>query len=165
MVTEPVFGGDEVRTEQEIARWVAGVAAKAEKYQQVSNQVAEVVVHEVSRDGLVRLSVGASGALQHLEISDKAREVSGATLAASIMATIRRAQSRIAGAVSEIVTSVGVDEPGTAEALVSSYRQRFPEPAPDTPPWAEQVRPSAPPPPVRRPVQDDEDWDGPAVTE
>ncbi len=162
-MTDPVFGGDEVRTEQEIARWAAGVAAKAEKYQAVSQRVAEVTVGEVSRDGLVRLSVGASGVLQKLEISDKAREVSGATLAASIMATISRAQSRIAGRVSEIVADVGVDEPGTADALVSSYRQRFPEPSSDTPPWADQVRPSAPP--ARRPVQDDEDWDGPSVTE
>ncbi|WP_433269618.1 YbaB/EbfC family nucleoid-associated protein [Actinosynnema sp. CS-041913] len=163
-MTDPVFGGDEVRTEQEIARWAAGVAAKAEQYQAVSRQVAEVNVNEVSKDGLVRLTVNAAGALQNLEISDKAREVSGASLAASIMTTMRRAQSRIAGAVAEIVTAVGVQEPGTADALVSSYRQRFPEPASDTPPWADQVRPSAPP-PARRPVQDDEDWDGPAVTE
>ncbi|CCH28677.1 YbaB/EbfC family nucleoid-associated protein [Actinosynnema sp. NPDC047251] len=163
-MTDPVFGGDEVRTEQEIARWVAGVAAKAEKYQEMSRQVAEVAVAEVSKDGLVRLSVGASGALQNIEISDKAREVSGATLAASIMTTMRRAQSRIAGRVSEIVTAVGVEEPGTADALVSSYRQRFPEPSSDTPPWADQVRPTTPP-PARRPVQDDEDWDGPSVTE
>ncbi|MBB5957683.1 acetyl-CoA acetyltransferase [Saccharothrix tamanrassetensis] len=163
-MTDPVFGGDEVRTEQEIARWAAGVAAKAEKYQVLSRQVADVKINEVSRDGLVRLSVAASGALENLEISDKAREVSGAALAASIMTTMRRAQSRIAGAVSEIVTAVGVEEPGTVDALVSSYRQRFPEPSSDTPPWADQVRPSAPP-PARRPVQDDEDWDGPSVTE
>ncbi|RKT53053.1 YbaB/EbfC family nucleoid-associated protein [Saccharothrix australiensis] len=163
-MTDPVFGGDEIRTEQEIARWAAGVAAKAEKYQAVSRQVADVTVDEASGDGLVRLSVTASGALASLEISDKSREVSGAALAATIMATMRRAQSRLAGRVSEIVAAVGVDEPGTAEALVSSYRRRFPEPAPDAPPWADQVRPSAPP-PARRPVQDDDDWDGPAVTE
>jgi DNA-binding protein YbaB len=163
-VTDPVFGGDEVRTEQEIARWVAGVAAKAEKYQDVSRRVADVNVTEVSRDGIVRLTVNASGALANLEISDKSREVSGAALAASIMNTMRRAQSRLAGVVSEIVTDVGVEEPGTAEALVSSYRERFPEPPSDLPPWADQVRPSTPPPP-RRPVQDDEDWDGPSVTE
>ncbi|MEU4802748.1 YbaB/EbfC family nucleoid-associated protein [Actinosynnema sp. NPDC023587] len=163
-MTDPVFGGDEVRTEQEIARWVAGVTAKAEQYQEMSRQVAAVAVNEVSKDGLVRLSVGASGALQNLEISDKSREVSGAALAASIMATMRRAQSRIAGRVSEIVTAVGVAEPGTADALVSSYSRRFPEPSSDTPPWADQVRPTTPP-PARRPVQDDEDWDGPSVTE
>ncbi|GAA1335271.1 YbaB/EbfC family nucleoid-associated protein [Saccharothrix algeriensis] len=163
-MTDPGFGGDEVRTEQEIARWAEGVAAKAEKYREVSRQVADVTVDEASRDGLVRLSVNAAGALQHLDISERSRELSGAALAASIMTTMRRAQSRIAGRVAEIVAAAGVEEPGTADALVSSYRQRFPEPASDAPPWADQVRPS--PPPARRPAHDDEeDWDGPSVTE
>ncbi|WP_306749073.1 YbaB/EbfC family nucleoid-associated protein [Saccharothrix yanglingensis] len=164
-MTDPVFGGDEVRTEQEIARWAAGVTAKAEKYQEMSRQVAGVSITEVSRDGLVRLTVDATGAMQTLEISERAS--GGAQLAATILTTMRRAQSRIAGAVSDVVGAVGIREPGTADALVSSYRRRFPEPPSDTPPWADQVRPTAPPPPppTRRPVQDDDDWEGPSVTE
>lgn len=168
-MTDPGFGGDEVRTEREFVRWAAAVAAESEKYQQVSTRVTEAVVHEASRDGLVKVTVGTSGVLRDLEISDQARGVSGATLAASIMTTLHRAQSRIADAVSEIVTEVGMDAPRDAEALVSSYRRRFPEPAPDTPPRANEVRSAAHPPSPRRPAQDhaqdDEDWDGPAVTE
>ncbi|WP_439657593.1 YbaB/EbfC family nucleoid-associated protein [Lentzea sp. HUAS TT2] len=168
-MTDAEFGGSEVRTEREFARWAAAVAAASEKYQQVSTRVTEAVVHEASRDGLVKVTVDATGVLRDLEISDQARGVSGATLTASIMTTLHRAQSRIADAVSEIVAEVGVDAPGDAEALVSSYRRRFPEPSPDTPAWANQVRSSAPPPPLKRPAQhhsqDDEDWDGPAVTE
>jgi DNA-binding protein YbaB len=143
-------------TDPEYARWAAAVATESEKYQRVSRRVTEAVVHESSRDGLVKVTVGASGVLRDLEISDQARGVSGATLAASIMTTLHRAQSRIADAVSEIVTEIGMDAPGDAEALVSSYRRRFPEPAPDTPPRRR---------PARDHAQDDEDWDGPAVTE
>ncbi|GAA3887237.1 YbaB/EbfC family nucleoid-associated protein [Saccharothrix violaceirubra] len=163
-MTDPVFGTDEVRTEQEIARWAEGVAKKAERYQDLNRRVADVTIREVSRDGLVRLTVDATGALRELEISDKSREVGGASLAASIMATMRRAQSRISGAVAEAVAEAGIVEPGTAQALVSSYERRFPEPKADVPPWADQVRPSAPP-PSRRTAPDDEDWDGPSVTE
>lgn len=143
-------------TDPESARWAAAVAAESDKYQRMSTRVTEAVVHEASRDGLVKVTVGTSGVLRDLEISDQARGVSGATLAASIMTTLHRAQSRIADAVSEIVTEVGVDALGDAEALVSSYRQRFPEPAPDTPPRRR---------PAQDHAQDDEDWDGPAVTE
>ena len=186
-MTDPVFGVDEMRTEQEIQRWAAAAAAKAEKYQAVAQQVATVHITEVSRDGIVRVTVDATGALVNLEIAEQHREVAGAALAATVLATMRKAQARIAGRVSEIVAEVGVEDKGTASALVSSYQQRFPEPEPETPPWAAQVRPSAPQPhqpapppppqqPLRRPVEppqqparrrvdDDEDWEGPSVTE
>lgn len=172
-MTDPVFGVDELRTEQELQRWAAAAAAKAEKYQVVSQQVATVAITEVSRDGVVRVTVDATGALANLEIADQHRDLPGAALAASVLATMRKAQSRIAGRVSEIVAEVGVEDKGTASALVSSYQQRFPEPEPETPPWAAQVRPPAPPhaappppqAPARRRVDDDEDWEGPSVTE
>ncbi|NUT46638.1 MAG: YbaB/EbfC family nucleoid-associated protein [Saccharothrix sp.] len=154
------FGG--VRTEQEAARWAAAVAAESERYQRLGARVAEVVVRGSGGDGLVEVTVGASGVLLDLEISDRAREVPGAELAAAIMAATRSAQSRIAGAVSEIAHGAGVAAED-AEALVSTYRQRFPEPVPGPPPWADRVRPARP---ARRPVvEDDEEWDGPAVTE
>lgn len=173
-MTDPVFGVDEMRTEQELQRWAAEATAKAEKYQAVSQQVAGVNITEVSRDGIVRVTVDATGAVVNLEIADQHREVVGAALAASVLATMRKAQARIAGRVSEIVAEVGVEDRGTASALVSSYQQRFPEPEPETPPWAAQVRPPQPaqqapaPPPqqsARRRVDDDEDWEGPSVTE
>ena len=72
-MADPGFGGDEVRTEREFVRWAAALAAESEKYQQVSTRVTEAVVHEASRDGLVKVTVGTSGVLRDLEISDQAR--------------------------------------------------------------------------------------------
>ncbi|WP_433269610.1 YbaB/EbfC family nucleoid-associated protein [Actinosynnema sp. CS-041913] len=147
-------GGDEPpRTVEEMARWTADVVARAEKYEALNRRVSAVSVTEVSRDGVVRVTVDASGALLNLEISDRAKEFSGQTLAAHILATLRRAQSRIAGEVSRLAVDVAADNPTAAAALVSSYRRQFPE-QPDA--WTGPTR--------QRPAPDD-DWESPSVTE
>ncbi|GAA3868824.1 YbaB/EbfC family nucleoid-associated protein [Saccharothrix violaceirubra] len=148
-------------TPEEIERWTRAAETNAANLRTVADRVAAVRVTETSRDGLVRVTVEPSGAVSGLEISDRCRGMSGAELSAAVLATMRKAQSRLAGEVSGVVQ--GTVDGDTATALVASYEQRFPEPEPDSPPWADQVRPSTPARP-RRPAAD-EDWDGPQVTE
>ncbi|MCG8916699.1 YbaB/EbfC family nucleoid-associated protein [Actinokineospora sp. PR83] len=127
----PSFGGDGFRTEQEMTRWAADVEAKAERYRAMQAEVAAVAVTEVSRDDVVRVTVDTTGAVTALEISDRNREMPGRELSALVLATMRRAQSRITERVAEVMERTVGDDPGTVAAVVGSYRERFPEPEPE----------------------------------
>lgn len=161
-MTDPVFGTDLGRVEQEVGRLAEEAATRADALHAVSRQVSAISITEASRDGVVRVTVDATGAVTNLEISDRSRELPGAVLASKVLTTMRTAQARISGRVADIVAESGIHDPATASALVSSYEQRFPEPQP---PWANQVRPSAAPSrPKRADQNDDDEWDA-AVTE
>jgi DNA-binding protein YbaB len=176
-VSQPSFGGDGYQTEQELRRWAADVEAKAARYQSMSAQVAEVAVTESSPDDVVRVTVGASGLVTDLRISDRGREMSGAELSALVLTTMRRAQSRITDQVADVMQRTVGDDPATVASVVDSYRQRFPEPEPEPAPvngddelrLGEISDEAPPPPPDRRPRRprseagDDDEWGDPNV--
>lgn len=131
-LTGPVFDDDEPpRTEQEITRWAAQVTARAERFRALERDVGAIAVTETSRDGVVRATVDASGVLRQLELSDRIREFSGQTLAAHVLATMRRAQARIADEMSPLTADLAADDPAAAAAMVAGYRRQFPEQPPD----------------------------------
>ncbi|WP_033401361.1 YbaB/EbfC family nucleoid-associated protein [Actinokineospora enzanensis] len=130
-MSQPSFGADGFRTEQELRRWSADVAAKAERYQEMQTEVAGVAVTESSRDDVVSVTVDATGTVTDLRISDRSRELPGAELADLVLATMRRAQARITDRVAEVMQRTVGDDPGTVAAVVDSYRRRFPEPEPE----------------------------------
>ncbi|WP_051386131.1 YbaB/EbfC family nucleoid-associated protein [Actinokineospora inagensis] len=177
-MSQPSFGGDGYQTEQELRRWSADIAAKAERYQSMQAEVARVTVTESSRDDVVRVTVDATGAVTDLVISDKAGEIPGAELSTLVLTTMRRAQSKISEQVAEAMQRTVGDDPQTVAAVVGSYRERFPEPEDDAQrPTdstvdemrlgrvddhdAEQTRPDRP----RRPRPDDDgdDWGGSSI--
>jgi DNA-binding protein YbaB len=125
-VSEPAFGIDAARTREEIEKWAAEAEAKAARYQRMQHQVAAVRSTASSRDGLVRVTVDSGGAPTDLQISDQARRLSGAAVAASVMSTIQRAQAGIGDQVAAVVTDATGEDTATADAIVSAYRQRFP---------------------------------------
>ncbi|GAA3022666.1 YbaB/EbfC family nucleoid-associated protein [Actinokineospora globicatena] len=130
-MSQPSFGGDGFQTEQELRRWSAGVAAKAERYQEMQTEVAAVSVTESSREDFVSVTVDATGAVTDLVISERSREISGAELSELVLRTMRLAQSRITEQVAEVMTRTVGDDPQTVAAVVDSYRARFPEPEPE----------------------------------
>jgi DNA-binding protein YbaB len=178
-VSQPSFGVDGYQTEQELRRWAADVQAKAERYQSMQAQVAEVTVTESSRDDVVQVTVGSSGVVTDLRISDRSRELSGAEIANLVLTTMRRAQSKITEKVADVMQRTVGDDPAAVASVVRSYEQRFPEPEPEPEPAArngdEEMRlgelpdeaPRTPPPagPPRRPRRqdDDDDWGDPTV--
>ncbi len=131
-MSQPSFGGDGYQTEQEMRRWAADVEAKAQRYQVMQAEVARVAVTEVSRDDIVRVTVDATGGVTDLVISDKGREVPGTELSRLVLTTMRLAQSRIGDQVAEVMERTVGDDPQTVATVVGSYRQRFPEPEPDS---------------------------------
>jgi DNA-binding protein YbaB len=177
-VSQPSFGVDGYQTEQELRRWATDVQAKAERYQAMQTQVAEVTVTESSRDDVVQVTVESSGVVTDLRISDRSRELSGAELADVVLTTMRRAQSKITEKVADVMQRTVGDDPAAVASVVRSYQQRFPEPEPEAEPAArdedDEMRlgelpeeaPRTPPasPPRRPRRQDDEDdWGDPTI--
>lgn len=132
-MSEPNFGIDGPRTELELERWAAGVAAKAERYQDMQRQVTAVSATETSRDGVVSVTVDSAGAVTDLRITDQVRGMAGADVAQLVLTTMRRAQSRITGQVADIMQATVGDDTQTVDAVVSNFRNRFPEPEPERP--------------------------------
>lgn len=130
-MTEPNFGIDGPRTELELERWAAGVAAKAERYQDMQRQVTGVTSTETSRDGVVTVTVDSGGAVTDLRITDQVRNLPGAEVAQLVLTTMRRAQSRITEQVADIMQTTVGEDTQTVDAVVSNFRNRFPEPEPE----------------------------------
>lgn len=153
---------------------VADAKAKAARYQEMRAGVEQVSVTESSQDGLVTLTVDAGGVITDLRLTDRIAEHSGAQVAAIMLATMRRAQSRIGERVSQIVQDTVGEDQAVLDKVTSSYHSRFPEPEPE--PDADGPRPSveemsigtvedeprtpAPPPPPRPIGNEDSEDDG-----
>lgn len=125
------FGGGAAHTEQRLNRWAADVAATAQRYQDMSREVAALSVRESSRDNVVEVTVDARGAMTDLRISDRARDLSGQELAALVLGTMRRAQHRITKRVAEVVAPMAEQDPQTVRTVLAGYEQRFPQPPPE----------------------------------
>ena len=132
-MTEPTFGFDGARTEQELQRWAAGMTAKAERYQEMQRQVTGVTSAATSRDGVVTITVDSGGAVTDIRFTDGISRLTGDALSRLVSETMRAAQSRITDQVAEIMRTTVGDDHETVNAVVSNYRERFPEPEPENP--------------------------------
>lgn len=128
----PNFGRTPQEAEQQVQAWVAGVAAKADRYQDMQQRVAEITETATSPDGMVRVTVASSGIVTGLQLADRSVERGAQRLATEVLDTMRRAQSRLSGRVAEVMAATVGDDPQTVDAVVSTYQQRFPvAPEPD----------------------------------
>ncbi|MEU5692462.1 YbaB/EbfC family nucleoid-associated protein [Actinosynnema sp. NPDC020468] len=148
-----------------VDRWVARARAKAERYQALKARTGEVVVTEASRDGLVTVTVDSTGNLTDLRITDRVRELSGAEVAAAVLAQVRRAQAKLPEKVRQVMDATIADDPATIATVVGAFTERFPEPPPEEPAdayraWRPADGAGAPPPRkrVRGPDEEDDGW-------
>src|SRR3954452_14380570 len=130
-----------------------------------------------SADGAVTVTVNTSGALQELTFGPRADELPRARLAASVVATAKRAQVQAAQQLATVMAPViGPDSdamkflqeqiptPELPEAQPAQPRWAFTETQQQPPPPPKTPPSKTPPPPVRptRPrPDDDEDFGGP----
>lgn len=152
-----------------VDQWVARAKEKAERYQAMKAAVVQVSVTESSKDGMVTVTVDSAGNVTGLEITDRNKELSGAQVAEAVLATLRRAQSRLPERLGEVMADTIGDDQQTIDTVVGDYRAKFPEPEPeepavdDGPPKIgaieEDTPPPVPPRPVRRPADDPDDDD------
>ena len=107
----------------------------------LEDRLATLTASATDEDGVVTVTVGSSGAVTGLRLDDRVQRLSGATLSAEILRTMRQAQAALAEQVAEAVDeTVGADtEDG--RAVLESYNERFlgPDEAPAP------VMPAAPP--------------------
>jgi DNA-binding protein YbaB len=140
-MSDPVFAtGDEAKAR--LDRLAAETRAKAERYQAMQAQVGQVSVTERSKDGLVSVTVDSAGNVTDLRITDAVRGMSGEQVAAAVLSTLRQAQSRLPERLSEVMAATIGDDQRTIDAIVGSYRAKFPRP--DEPAGKDE---------------DDDDWD------
>ena len=117
--------------DEALDRWVAENEAKAQRFQRMRDGVQQVSTTETSRDGVVTVTVDAAGNLTDLQITDGVKQMSGSKVSSEVLATMRKAQSRLAQQVAEVVSTTVGDDQSTMDTMLSSYRDKFPEPEDD----------------------------------
>ncbi|NUR70179.1 MAG: YbaB/EbfC family nucleoid-associated protein [Hamadaea sp.] len=117
--------------EEWLESWSAGVSEQAARAAQLSSRVASLTGKAESNDGSIRVTVGASGQVEKLELDDRVQQFRGADLAAQILGVMRKAQARLSQQVAEEVqATVGADTE-TGRAVIHSFDTRFPQPSED----------------------------------
>ncbi|MCP2325156.1 DNA-binding protein YbaB [Hamadaea flava] len=117
--------------EEWLESWSAGVSEQAARAAQLSSRVASLTGKAESNDGSIRVTVGASGQVEKLELDDRVQRLRGADLAAEILGVMRKAQAKLSQQVAEEVqATVGADTE-TGRAVIHSFDTRFPQPAED----------------------------------
>ncbi|MDA3643704.1 YbaB/EbfC family nucleoid-associated protein [Saccharopolyspora indica] len=123
----PDFGADPAQADRAVRAWAQGLQEKANRVAAMQQEIGRIRITERSRS--VTVTIDAEGIPVDVRFADQ--RASGAELSAEFMAVLRRAQSRIADAVTETTrTTLGDQDPTTANAVTSNYRQRFPAEAP-----------------------------------
>ncbi|MFC0505726.1 YbaB/EbfC family nucleoid-associated protein [Micromonospora costi] len=126
------FGATADAAEEWMRSWSASVSERAAQTQAMSQRVAELSVSATGARGAVEVTVAGSGAVTNLWLDERVRAWPADRIAAEVMATMRRAQGRLAGAVAEAAAQTVGAHSETARAIVASYATRFPE-QPDDP--------------------------------
>ena len=121
------FSRDPDDVERRVQEWARGFESKAERYRAAREQTEQIRLTATSPHG-VRVTVSADGTVTGLELTEKIRSMPLPELSAQILATMRSAQSGIAGRVGEVMTEHLGDEDGQTRAMMlDNLRERFPE--------------------------------------
>jgi DNA-binding protein YbaB len=154
----PGFAASPEDAVRNIDNWAQGLADKARRYREAQADTEALRLSATSPDGGVRVTVGADGGVTDLHLDERVRAVRASELAATIMETMRRAQSGIADRVSAVMADhLGADEDlHTRATVLTQLRDRFPDQAdepqePDERTF-EPVEDDPAPPPVARPA-------------
>ena len=118
------------------------VSGEAQAPAALTDRIAALTASATGAEGAIRVTVGGTGNLSGLALSDDVRRLPGADLSAQIMRAYRRAQAGLIDRVAEAVDeTVGADSE-SGRAVLESFARRFP-PGPDEP--DPPVMPAPPP--------------------
>lgn len=112
--------------ERRVDQWAAQLQDKAARYQQLKQDLTTISATASGANGAVAVTVGPSGLLQRLEISDDLRSMRGNHLASEIMAAIRKAQSTLGAQVTELMHEHVADDTKSIEIVAQNYASQFP---------------------------------------
>jgi hypothetical protein len=111
--------------EEWLDSWVAQVNAQAELSVELSRRVAALVKSAEGHDGAIRVTVGAAGQMERLDLDERVHELSGPRLAEEIMSVMRRAQAALSGRVADEVRATVGEDTETGRAVIHSFDSRF----------------------------------------
>ncbi|MFC7481162.1 YbaB/EbfC family nucleoid-associated protein [Luedemannella flava] len=114
---------DTTVTFDDVDRWQRSVEERAARARALSGRLAGLTATARDRDGLIEVTVGASGVVTGLRLDDRVRDVPPAHLARAIMAVMGGAQSLLVDQVREAAAELLGAE--SAQAIVSSYALRL----------------------------------------
>lgn len=112
--------------ERRIDQWAAQMQEKAERYQQLKQDLTTISATASSANGAVTVTVGPSGVLQRLDLSDDIRTMRGSHLSTEIMAAIRKAQSTLGAQVTELMQERVGEDTTSIETVAKNYATQFP---------------------------------------
>jgi DNA-binding protein YbaB len=117
-------GRDLDEAERLVDQWQAGFEERAAQARALAARLAALTTTAESEDGLVSVTVGASGVMSDLALKEGIRDQPAATTARVILETLRAAQSSLtAAATTATAETVGTDSE-TGKAIVASYVTR-----------------------------------------
>jgi DNA-binding protein YbaB len=108
--------------------WERNATEKAARFKEMAEQVEQVSITESVADGAVSVTVGRNGLPTHVAMTDGVRSMEPSEIAASVMAAMRKAQSRYPERLAEILAeTVGEDDPASRHILAKA-EESFPVP-------------------------------------
>jgi hypothetical protein len=134
-----VISSDPEKAAEDLEKWATGLEQRAARYTELQHRMDATSATESSSDGAVRVTVDANGVPTDLVLTERARGVEPTQLSAQILATMRRAQSRLRQQVLDLVRSTVPADDEPARNLVAQYEQRFPEVLDDNGPARHEV--------------------------
>ena len=123
-----MYGTDHGAAERWLADWSETMATRAEQSWELSRRVAELAVTAEGERGAVEVTVGGTGEVLDLRLTERARELPAARLAETILAVMRRAQATLTDRVADLAAQTVGTESATGRAVIGSFAQRFPRP-------------------------------------
>jgi hypothetical protein len=117
-------GPDLDAAERRIDDWQAGIEARAAQTRDLAARLGTLTATANSEDGLVSVTVGASGSITDLVLKEGIRERPATETAREILGTLRAAQASLTQAATAVTAeTVGADS-ATGKAIIASYVAR-----------------------------------------
>lgn len=113
------------RAEDRIAELQQRAAKQLENAQRMQAELEKLSISATNTDKSVTVTVDASGIMTELELTNAAKTLSAADLAAEIIAMQRKAQNMLGKGASQVVKDTVGLETATGEAVMAGYRKRF----------------------------------------
>jgi DNA-binding protein YbaB len=112
--------------ERMIEDWERNAGQKAARFQQMAEQVEQVSITESVAGGAVSVTVGHNGIPTDVSMTERVLQMRPEEIASSVMAAIRKAQSRYPEQLAEILAdTVGEDDPAS-RYLLATAEEHFP---------------------------------------
>lgn len=116
--------------ERMVDDWQAGFEERAARARDLASRLSRLTTSARSDDGLVEVTVGASGALLGLELDEDIRRRPAAETAREILSTLAAAQAAMTRAATEAAAATVGADTETGRAVIATFAAREEPPGP-----------------------------------